>query len=80
MPLPNRIFSIIVEAPNADFSAHTYSQVYAGAAASPTINGVSVTMAAGSKLDIVVDTISATNGIFLLGDKKDTFTGSVVLG
>jgi hypothetical protein len=81
MPLPNRIFSIIVPAGSAVFSAHTYSQVYAGGAGSATINGTAVTLAAGSKLDLVVGSIASVTGdIYLLGDKKDTFTGSQILG
>lgn len=77
MPVSNRIFSIIVPAGSANFSAHTYSQVYAGAGASPVINGVNVTMAAGSKLDIMVKSVGGTlTDVYLLGDKKDVFTGS----
>ena len=79
MPLPNRIFSIIHLAANTDFSAYTYSQVYAGAATTATINGVSVVMAAGSRLDVVLKSIAGAN-VYALGDPKDTFTGGVVLG
>ena len=78
MPVGNRIFSIIHLAANADFSANTYSQVYAGAATTAVINGVSVTMAAGSRLDMMVKSISGAS-VYVLGDKKDVFTGSVLL-
>jgi len=75
MPVSNRIFSIIHLASNANFSAYTYSQVYAAANTTAIINGTSVTMAAGSKLDIMVKSISGAN-VYVLGDKIDVFTGS----
>jgi len=68
MPLLNDIHSIIVAASAANFSAHTYTEVYAGAAATPTINGVSVTMGAGSSIKIKVTSISATANVYLLGE------------
>lgn len=68
MPLLNDIHSIIVAASSANFSAHTYTEVYAGAAATPTINGVSVTMGAGSSIKIKVTSISATANVYLLGE------------
>ena len=77
MPVGNRIFSIIHAAGDADFSANTYSQVYCSAGGAIIINGVSVTMTAGSKLDIMVKSISGA--AYVLGDKKDVFTGSVNL-
>ena len=78
MPVGNRIFSVIHLATNANFSANTYSQVYAGAATTATINGISVTMGAGSRLDIMVKSIAGGN-VYVLGDKKDVYTGSVNL-
>ena len=63
MPLLNDIHSIIVPAASANFSAHTYTEVYAGSGATPTINGVSVTMGAGSSIKIKVNSISNTAGI-----------------
>ena len=71
MAITNQIHSIVVAAANANFTAHTYSEVYAGAAATPTINGVAVTMAAGSSIKITVRSISATANVFLLGDDID---------
>jgi len=72
----NDIHSIIVPAANANFTAHTYTQVYAGAAASPTINGIAVTMAAGSVINIKVRSISATANVYLLGEILDVILGS----
>lgn len=68
MPLLNDIHSIIVPSTAANFSAHTYTEVYAGAAATPTINNISVTMAAGSSLKIKVTSISSTANVYLLGE------------
>lgn len=72
----NDIHSIIVVATAPNFTAHTYTQVYAGAAATPTINGLVVTMAAGSSLDIIVKSISSTANVYLLGENKDVSLGS----
>lgn len=74
MPLLNDIHSIIVSAGSANFSAHTYTEVYAGATATPTINGVSVTMGAGSSIKIKVKSISSTANVYLLGETIDNQT------
>jgi hypothetical protein len=76
----NDIHSIIVASANANFSAHTYTQVFAGADATPIINGVSVTMAGSSILNIKVKSISSTAGVYLLGEKKDVTQGSTSVG
>ena len=60
----------IHDSPNAVLSAYTYTQVYASAALSPTINGTVVPMVAGSSIKIIVKSISATAGIFVLGRPK----------
>jgi hypothetical protein len=79
MPLLNDIHSILVSASSANFSAHSYTEVYAGSAASPTINGVAVTMGAGSSIKVKVRSISATAGVYLLGETIDNFSGSATL-
>jgi hypothetical protein len=76
----NDIHSIIVAAANANFTAHTYTQVYAGAAATPTINGIAVTMGAGSTIALWVKSISATANVYLLGENQDVTQGSILLG
>ena len=76
----NDIHSIIVPAANANFTAHTYTQVYAGATATPTINGVAVLMAAGSFININVNSISATANVYLLGEKQDVTQGTQIIG
>lgn len=67
--------TIIKEATNADLSNEYYMQVYAGANASPTINGTAVTMAAGSTLEIIVQSISSTSDVYVLGVKKNVIEG-----
>ncbi len=72
----NDIHSIIVSAASANFSAHSYTQVYAGADAAPTINGVVVTMAGSSILSIKVKSISATPNVYLMGENQNVGQGS----
>lgn len=69
MPLLNDIHSIIVSATSANLSAHSYTEIYAGASSTPIINGVPVTMAAGSSIKIKINTISNGVGCYLLGEK-----------
>lgn len=78
MPLHNGINSIIHLASSADTSGYTYTQVYAGAAGDPTINGTPTTMVAGSTIDILVNSIipTGTGGtltdIYVIGDAAST--------
>ena len=76
----NDIHSIIIPAASANFTAHTYTQVYAGAQATPTINGVAVLMGASTTLNIWVKTISATANVYLLGENQNVTQGSTLLG
>ena len=76
----NDIHSIIVAAGSAS-TAHTYTEVYGGSGGCTiVINGVSVTMAAGTSIKIGVKTVSSGSGCFLLGEKKDVFSGSPNIG
>jgi len=79
MPLHQGIYTIIHAAASADTVNYKYYQVYAGVAASPTINGVTVTMAAASTLDISVSSISATANVWVLGEPINTRNGSPTL-
>lgn len=67
----NDAHSIIVPATSPNLSAHTYTEIYAGSNATPTINGVSVTMAAGSSIKIKIKSISNGTGCFLLGENMN---------
>ena len=74
------VASIIHLSTNADTTNFTYSKVYAGAGGSPVINGVTVVMAAGSTLEIIVKSISSVAGIYVLGHKAQVFTANPNLG
>jgi hypothetical protein len=80
MPVLNDIHSIVVSAGSADFTAHTYTEVFANVAATPTINGVTIGLAAGQSIKLRVKSISATSNVYLLGETKDNYTDSMVLG
>ena len=80
MPKNNDVYSIIVPAQSPNFTAHTYSSIYGGSAGcTAIINGVSVSVGATSSIDIIVRSISATTGCFLLGDNQDVYLGSTNL-
>lgn len=71
MAITNQIHSVIVPAAQANFTAHTYSEIYVGANATFTVNGVVVTASAGSNIKLTVRSISATANVYLLGDNID---------
>lgn len=71
--------NVIHASADADLTGHTYTKVYAGTAASPTINGTTVTIAAGHTIEILVKSISSTANVFVIGYKKVN-TPSVING
>jgi len=80
MPLTNGVHTVIHPATDADTTKFVYTEIYAGADATPTINGVSVAMAAGSSLDIAIATISATANIYVLGEPRSTYEPPTIFG
>lgn len=77
----NDVYTVIVPASLADLNAHVYTHVYGGGAGcSITLNGNAVTVAAGSRFDLRVNSVSGGSGCFLLGFNKDVVTGSPYLG
>jgi hypothetical protein len=80
MPLLNDIHSIIVAAGSANFSAHSYTEVFASTLQTPTINGVSVKLAAGQSVKIKVSSISSTSDVYLLGETIDNRSDNPILG
>lgn len=81
MAITNQLHSIIVSASTANFTAHTYTEVYAGVAATPIINGISISMAAGSSIKLTVQSITGgTTGVYLLGDNINTTYNDPILG
>jgi hypothetical protein len=80
MPLLNDIHSIIVPAGSANFSAHTYTEIYCGANATPTVNGVALTMAAGSSIKLKIWSISGGTNCFLLGETINNRSDGTTIG
>lgn len=68
--------SIIHAAESADLTAFTYTQIYAGANATPTINGTAVLMSAGVVLDVRIKQINILSGdtgnVFVIGSPINT--------
>ena len=73
----NSVYGIIHAAADADFVNYAYFKVYAGATGAVTINGVAVTMTAGSDIDIVVRSISGN--AFLIGESMNIINGNTTL-
>ncbi len=69
MPLLNDIHSIIVPISGASFTAHSYTEIYAGAGATPVVNGIPITMSAGSSIKLKVFSATGGTGCYLLGEK-----------
>jgi hypothetical protein len=67
---PNALNDIIHSAANADFTGYTYTQVYAQASATPTVNGTAITLPAGISIPILVRSITSTADVFLIGKKN----------
>lgn len=55
---------------DADLDNFVYTKVYAASAQTAVINGVSVPMIAGVQLEILIEDIGSTTGIFVLGRNK----------
>jgi hypothetical protein len=80
MPLLNDIHSIIVSAGSANFTAHSYTEIYCGANATPTVNGIPITMAAGSSIKLKIFSISNGTGCFLLGETFNNRSDGTTIG
>lgn len=75
-------YPIIHDADEADLTGFTYLAVYCGSNHTVTLNGTDVAMAAGSTIELVVNSISGggSDKIYLLGMPKNVLVGSSVLG
>ena len=73
---------IIHPASGATLSAYTYMQVYAGPlGGSATINGTAISIAAGSRFDIMIRSVSSVIGnIYLLGVPNNVMLGTSIIG
>jgi len=72
----NQEYSLIVPSANANFTAHTYTEIFVGATATFVVNGVSVTAAGGSSIKLKVRTISATPNVYLLGEPSNVYSAN----
>ncbi len=73
----NDIYSIIVAAADANFTAHTYTEIYGGdAGCNIVVNGVSVDVGGASSISLHIRSVSGGSGCYLLGDPIDVYTGS----
>lgn len=79
MGFKSGVYSVIHASADADFANYMYYEIYASAAATPTINGVVVSMGASSTLPIILKAISSTANVYVLGDKIDVTNGSPTL-
>lgn len=70
--------SVIHEIGSADFSTYIYNEVYASANTTVVINGNSVTMVAGTKLDDLVITSASGTNAYLLGYPKMLTTAAFI--
>ena len=75
-------YPIIHDADEANLTGFTYLEVYCGSGNTVTLNGTEVVMAAGSSIELVVNSISVSgpNLVYLLGMPKNVLVGSSVLG
>lgn len=81
MPNINDIHSIIVSADTANFSAHTYTEIYGGSAGcTAVINGITVNVAAQSSIKLWIRSITGGSGCYLLGENQNVYQGSGGLG
>lgn len=77
----DNIYSIIVPATAPNLTAHTYTEIYGGSAGCTiTVNGVAVSMAAGTSISLWIRSVSGGSGCFLLGENKDVYSGSNIIG
>ena len=77
----NDIHSIIVPALQANLTAHGYTEIYGGTGGCAiNINGVTINVAESSNILISVRSVSGGTGCYLLGENKNVYTGSPVLG
>jgi len=81
MPRINDIHSIIVPAESPNLTAHTYSEIYGGTSGCViNINGVGINVASSSNIPIWIRSVSGGTGCYLLGENKNVYQGSLVLG
>ena len=80
MPLLNDIHSIIVPVAQANFTAHTYTELYAGDNDVVMINGQGpIIIGNGSSIKIKINSISGGTKCSLLGENINNRTDNPIL-
>lgn len=80
MPLLNDIHSIIVPTTSANFTAHTYTEIYAANNDTVILNGISVQLGGGSSIKIKISSISGGTSSYLLGENINNRQDARTLG
>lgn len=71
------VHSVIVSPENANFSGHSYTEIYGGpAGCTININGTTFGMAGGSSIFLTINSVSGGTGCYLLGSHSEVFNGS----
>ncbi len=77
----NEVHSVCVPCSEANFTAHTYTEIYGGpTGCTMTVNGRILNMGGSSSIFLAVNTVSGGIGCYLLGVEKDVVNGSPYLG
>jgi len=77
----NEVHSVCVPCSEANFTAHTYTEIYGGQnGCNAIVNGRLLQMGGSSSLFLAVKSVSGGTGCFLLGVEKDVVNGSPNLG
>jgi hypothetical protein len=76
------IFNIVHPASGATLSAYTYMEVYVGTGGGiATINNTILSLAEGSRFNIMVNSISSVSGeVYLLGVPINVMQGTSIIG
>jgi hypothetical protein len=77
----NEVHSVIIPVGSANFSAHSYTEIYGGSAGcTAMINDVpGISIGPSSSVFVWVRTISGGTGCFLCGVNQDVIQGSTLL-
>jgi len=77
----NEVHSVMVPVANANFTAHTYTEIYGGlTGCTLSVNGIpSLAVGGSSSVFITVRSITGGTGCFLLGVNNDVVLGSTSL-
>ena len=80
MAIFSNIHDVIVSAQTANLTAHTYTEIYGGSAGcNITVNGVNISVASSTNLNIWIKTVSGGSGCWLLGTNQNVYQGSTNL-